>query len=359
MMEYSKNRIGYLILLVIIVAGAIHIASLISGFFKISSPLKYFQCNLLPNSGFDDAPKDELEDVLEKASMRNNKTLIIAIVNKAYVGGEKPMLDLFLESFWLGEDTRQLVDNLLLVAVDRIAYNRCKFLRLHCYNLETNGTDFSEEKFYMSREFIDMMWRRTVFLIDVLKRGYNFIFTDTDVMWLRDPFQHLSLNKTIDLQVSCDKFNKNQWSTANPINTGFYFIRSNNNTISLFQRWHDNKNNSNYTGMKEQDVLQQMIHSEKSLLFNQMGLKIRYLDTLYFSGFCQDSPNMGLVTTVHANCCRGISAKVGDLGSVLRDWKKYLGTVNGGSVNNMSDIRWSSHVNCHNSWGHHEPVPKV
>jgi len=104
------------------------------------------------------------------------------MVNKAYVeqdvnGDTITMFDLFLSSFWLGEGTRSLIDNLLIVAVDQTAYDRCQFLRLNCYKLETDGVDFEGEKFYMSQDFINMMWRRTSFLLEVLKHGYNFIFT--------------------------------------------------------------------------------------------------------------------------------------------------------------------------------------
>lgn len=122
---------------------------------------------------------DELEAALDKASMPN-RTVIIAIVNRAYVeGGDSvtTMLDLFLESFWVGNATRPLLDHLLVVAVDQTAYDRCKFRGLHCYRLETDGVDFTGEKVYMSQDFIEMMWRRTLFLLDVLKRGYSFIFT--------------------------------------------------------------------------------------------------------------------------------------------------------------------------------------
>ena len=37
--------------------------------------------------------------------------------------------------------------------------------------------DVMSEKIYMSQDFIKMMWRRTRFLLDVLRRGYNFVFT--------------------------------------------------------------------------------------------------------------------------------------------------------------------------------------
>nr|GEX94639.1 putative nucleotide-diphospho-sugar transferase [Tanacetum cinerariifolium] len=120
--------------------------------------------------------RDELEAALEGASMPN-KTVIIAIVNKAYTEGDKPMLDIFLDGFWLGENTRQLTNHLLVVAVDQIAFERCKFLRLNCYKLKTEGGDFLGEKLYMSQDFIKMMWQRTRFLRDVLRRGYNIVFT--------------------------------------------------------------------------------------------------------------------------------------------------------------------------------------
>ncbi|XP_058208244.1 uncharacterized protein At1g28695-like [Rhododendron vialii] len=113
-----------------------------------------------------------------------NKSLIIAMVNRAYVEGDRSMLDLFMEGFWLSDCTWGLVDHLLIVAADQVSYQRCMFLRLHCYRLETDGVDFDGEKIYMSNDFIKMMWRRTLFLGDVLKRGYNFIYTVTGLGYL-------------------------------------------------------------------------------------------------------------------------------------------------------------------------------
>ncbi|KAJ0551636.1 putative nucleotide-diphospho-sugar transferase [Helianthus annuus] len=124
--------------------------------------------------------RDELETALEGASMANN-TVIITIVNQAYTEGDKPMLDIFLDGFWLGENTRQLTNHLLIVAVDQTAFERCRFLRLYCYKLKTDDEDFVDEKTYMSEDFIKMMWQRTHFLGDVLRRGYNFVFTGLNV----------------------------------------------------------------------------------------------------------------------------------------------------------------------------------
>ncbi|KAE8696916.1 hypothetical protein F3Y22_tig00110637pilonHSYRG00236 [Hibiscus syriacus] len=319
---------------------------------------------LLPYNELDDPPKnyttvefpvkDELELALEGASMPN-KTVIIAVVNRAYVeqtvDAETTMLDLFLESFWLGEDTRPLLDHLLLVTVDQTAHDRCVFKRLRCYRLETEGVDFGGEKVYMSREFIKMMWRRTLFLLDVLKRGYNFIFTDTDVMWLRNPFVKLGLNGTEDLQISVDKYYGDPRPDHNFINTGFYHIRSNNKTIALFDRWYSLKDNS--TRRKEQDVLLDLLRHG---IVAEFDLRVMFLETRHFSGFCEDSRDVGAVTTVHANCCRHIGAKVRDLTAVLRDWKRLKAAVTKypkAARNITGSFRWSAHDGCLNSWKPH------
>nr|XP_009402108.2 PREDICTED: uncharacterized protein At1g28695-like [Musa acuminata subsp. malaccensis] len=121
-------------------------------------------------------PKDELEAALEGVAMEN-RTLIIAILNKAYVE-QNAMLDLFLQSLGEGEDTEFLVDHLLFVAVDQRAFNRCRTLELHCYNLVTEGVDFSKEVFYMSDAFNNMMWRRTLFLGDGENNEQNMTYDD-------------------------------------------------------------------------------------------------------------------------------------------------------------------------------------
>ncbi|KAL5061497.1 hypothetical protein RYX36_023234 [Vicia faba] len=341
-MDNLRQRVGNFSIVALLFVGFIFIF-IYNGSFSSSSN-QLLQSHKSTN--INEAYKDGLETALGKASKGNNKTLIIAFVNKAYVEqdvNDDPitMFDLFLSSFWLGQETRSLIDNLLIVAVDQTAYDRCMFLRLNCFRLETDGVDFEGEKLYMSQDFIMMMWKRTYFLLQVLKRHYNFIFTDSDVMWLRNPFKKLSMERDEDIQISTDEYNGDPWSENNKINTGFYFVRSNNKTISLFETWYKNKDNS--TEKKEQDVLQDLI---KGGIFKHLKLKVRFLDTLYFSGFCQDSKDFRVITTVHANCCRSIIAKVADLKTTLRDWKQFKKL----EVNSTTNIHWSSHKKCLQSW---------
>ncbi|KAL7615303.1 hypothetical protein Lser_V15G09149 [Lactuca serriola] len=275
-----------------------------------------------------------LEEALAKVS-NENKTLIIAFVNKAYMEGDKPMLDIFLDGFWVGEDTYKLTKHLLVVAVDQPAYDRCTFLQLHCYKLKTEGV----ETLFMADDLLQMMWRRTLFLRDVLKRGYNFIFTDMDVLWLRDPFPRLNVDESLDLQISVDKFNGDQWSEDNAINTGFYMIRSNNKTIALYDDLYGEKDNS-VVGKREQDVLMDLMRRGE---FERLGLRVRFLDTIFFSGFCENSKDVKKVSTVHANCCRSIKAKESDLIKVLHDWRRFKASFN-------DEFHWSDHRACRNSW---------
>ncbi|KAL0298289.1 UNVERIFIED_CONTAM: hypothetical protein Sradi_6488700 [Sesamum radiatum] len=340
-MDMQKTHVDCAVYLLLIFGISV---VLLSDFSHNASLFRLPKAHKLPPSKASNMPvrRDELEEALAAAAASTtDKTVIIAIINKAYVEGDKPMLDLFLDGFWLGEGTRELTNQLLIVAMDQTSYERCRFLRLHCYKLETEGVDFMGEKVYMSADFIKMMWRRTLFLGDVLRRGYNFIFTDTDVLWLRNPFPYLKTNKTMDLQISTDKFNGKEWSESNHINTGFYMIRSNNKTVALFDKWYALKDTT--PGQKEQDVLFDLMRQG---LFRHLGLTVRFLDTLHFSGFCQDSRNVTAVATVHANCCRSISAKLADLTRVIHDFR----TARRFPPNATSTFRWTNHTACRNSW---------
>lgn len=110
----------------------------------------------------------------------------------------------------------------------------------------------------------------------------------------------------------------------------------------------------NSTGMKEQDVLVRM---RATGVFGQLGLNVRILDTLYFNGFCNNRTDVGLVVTVHANCCRSISAKVEDLAAILGGWRRFRavasstgGGENGGGNGTEGLFQWTTHVACWNSW---------
>uniref|UniRef100_A0ACD5X856 Uncharacterized protein n=1 Tax=Avena sativa TaxID=4498 RepID=A0ACD5X856_AVESA len=268
--------------------------------------------------------------------------LILSVLNKAYAE-EDGLLDLFMQSLKQGKDTQRLIRHVLLVAMDRPAFLRCRSLGgVRCYRLPAaaakNGTDdVSSEQLYMSDGFIRMMWRRIRLLRDVLKHGYSFVFTDLDVIWLKNPFPSLNRTREEDLLISSDRFNGQPADyLGNELNTGFFFVAASNRTVALFDEWHGARSQS--AGMKEQDVLNQM---KRRGSFGRLGVRARVLDTARFSGFCQDSRDARQVTTVHANCCRTMRAKVADLKAVLHAASR---------LNRTTELRWPAHSKCSKSW---------
>jgi hypothetical protein len=106
-----------------------------------------------------------------------DNTVIMTFTNKAWtVSGS--LLDLFLESFQEGEKTEPLLKHLIIVAVDRKAFEQCKLVHPLCYWLDVGGrVNMTAEKAYMSKDYLEMMWVRNKFQTRVLELGYAFLFT--------------------------------------------------------------------------------------------------------------------------------------------------------------------------------------
>ncbi|KAH9320960.1 hypothetical protein KI387_015599, partial [Taxus chinensis] len=259
-------------------------------------------------------PMDELDRVLAKTA-NSNKTVILTALNGAWAE-PNTMIDLFLESFRIGDGTQDLLQNLLIVALDAKAYNRCHEIHPHCYTLKTRGVDFSAEKVYMSDDYLKMMWTRLGFLGDIIKRGYSFVFSDADIMWLRDPFTRFSADA--DIQIASDRYNGKAFDVNNMPNGGYKYVRSNERTINFYKFWYMSRRI--FPGQNEQDVLN-ILKFRRG--FGKRGMTFMFLDTKYFGGFCERSPYLNDVCTMHANCCKGLKAKLIDLRQTLDDWLTY------------------------------------
>ncbi|MCO5575912.1 hypothetical protein L7F22_029719 [Adiantum nelumboides] len=258
----------------------------------------------------------DFEEILQQTAMPNS-TVIITTLNEAW-STSNSMIDLFLQSL----NTTGLVDHLLIVALDNRSYERCLDIHSHCFQLNT-GVDFSRsEKVYMTPDFLRMMWTRIDFLRQVLEKGFSFIFS------------YLSPDE--DFQVASDFYVGDPLSPANPVNTGFVYARANNRTISLYKYWF--KAREVFPGLNDQNVFDK-IKQDKDL--EEIGIRMRFLDTKYISGFCQPSDDLEKVVTMHANCCFGLQNKLDDLGRILADWNRYRLSTNG-----TDKVRWSAPKAC-------------
>lgn len=154
-------------------------------------------------------------------------------------------------------------------------------------------------------------------------------------MWLRDPFQRFFQEG--DFQIACDYYNGNSHDPHNPPNGGFTYAKSNDRTIKFYKFWYLSRRA--YPGLHDQDVLNKIKFSPA---IRKIGLKMRFLDTAYFGGFCQPSRDLNLVCTMHANCCAGLNKKINDLTILLQDWRRF--TSKQPNINSHSS--WSVPQNC-------------
>ncbi|CAL9044455.1 unnamed protein product [Musa banksii] len=276
-----------------------------------------------------------LERVLRAAATRDN-TVILTSLN-AFWSTPGSVLDLFLESFRVGNGTSELLNHLVIVAVDDKAYERCLAVHDHCFDLKTEGVDFSGEKVFNTPEYLDMMWARLDFLRVVLEKGYNFIFSDVDIMWFRNPLPFFYPDG--DFQISCDNFLGDPTDLKNWPNNGFNYVKSNNRSIEFYKYWYSSR--ARYPGVHEQNVLNIIKYHQH---VREIGVRIRFLNTKHFGGFCEPSRDLNKVCTMHANCCIGLQRKISDLRAMLDDWKKFMSLPP--DIKILSHYSWSVPQSC-------------
>ncbi|XP_047342631.1 uncharacterized protein At4g15970-like [Impatiens glandulifera] len=283
--------------------------------FDLSSQLHFgFPYSAVNYSADDDEFK--LDRVLKKAAM-DDGTVILTTLNEAWAAPNS-IIDLFLESFRVGKGTHRLLEHLVIIALDEKAFSRCLAVHMHCFALPTEpGTNFSGEAYFMTHDYLKMMWRRIEFLRSVLEMGYNFLFTDADILWFRDPFPLFNIDA--DFQIACDHFLGNSNDLNNRPNGGFKFVRSNNRSIEFYKFWYSSQ--ELYPGYHDQDVLNNIKYDDFVI---DLGLNMRFLSTAYFGGLCEPSKDLNQVCTMHANCCFGLDNKLNDLKVMLEDWKHFL-----------------------------------
>nr|CAB3475256.1 unnamed protein product [Digitaria exilis] len=257
---------------------------------------------------------EELERLL-RAVADEDRTVIMTSVNEAWAA-EDSLLDLFLESFRTGEKISHFASHLLVVALDAGALERCRAVHPHCYLLPSAAArNLSDEKVYMSQDYLDLVWSKVRLQQRILELGYNFLFTDVDILWFRNPFERMSV--AAHMVTSSDFFFGDPYSPMNLPNTGFLYVKSSKRTVGAFEAWRAAR--EAYPGKHEQQVLNEIKHE----LVATRGLRIQFLDTEHNAGFCNNTRDFNTLYTMHANCCVGLGAKLNDLGNLLQEWRAY------------------------------------
>lgn len=174
-----------------------------------------------------------LAELLPKVAT-DDRTVIITAVNEAFARPGS-LLGLFRESFYAGEKIAHLLDHLLVIAVDPAEYHHCRRVHPFCYLLQaTTSMNLSSASNYMSDAYVELVWAKLELQQRVLQLGYNFLFTDVDILWFRDPFRHIGVHA--DMATSSDVYSGDPDDLSNWPNTGFYYVKSTGRTVEMLRR---------------------------------------------------------------------------------------------------------------------------
>uniref|UniRef100_A0A0D9V9M1 Nucleotide-diphospho-sugar transferase domain-containing protein n=1 Tax=Leersia perrieri TaxID=77586 RepID=A0A0D9V9M1_9ORYZ len=285
-----------------------------------------------------------LAELLPKVAMED-RTIILTSVNEAWAAPGS-FLDLYRDSFKKGEGIAHLLDHVLVVAVDPGGFRHCKAVHPYCYHLEVKNMNLSSAKSYMTKGYINLVWTKLFLQQRVLELGYNFLFTDCDMVLFRDPFRHINLYA--DMATSCNVYYNVGPPLASPLNTGFYYIKATNRSISMLRYWQE----ARLRFPKDHD--QTVFDNIKDELVAKIHARIEPLNTVYFAGFCEYYDDFDKVVTMHATCCIGLDNKLHDLRHMAADWGNY--TRLSPEARKKGGLKWTYPKTCRDSMGWRKPV---
>ncbi|WOL16149.1 hypothetical protein Cni_G24931 [Canna indica] len=266
----------------------------------------------------------EMFRFLRKIARDDNLLLITSLSKEWMPSSSSPdsFLDLFMEAFRLGEETSGLLNHLLVLAMDEEAFQYCKSRPVHCALL-TNSSSAAAEGSSTSeghRHFLnedDDLTKLIEFLEAVLELGFNFAYSDLDVMWFRQPWRHFPSNNYLIL--ATDSFHGDS-SPDNEPNGGLIVAMSSEQSVAFFNLWRVlQKMNA---GLDRRSSLSQALRRAEEDPFE---LAATFLDDAYFGGLCQHGKDLDPreVCIMQANCCRDMQEKFEGLWGFLQDWRNY------------------------------------
>ncbi|CAI5928258.1 unnamed protein product [Closterium sp. NIES-64] len=271
------------------------------------------------------------DNVVEASAASSlSRTVIVTALSEAWA----PMMRFFLDRLRLVEQQaraegeaeaegglNRLVDRLVVVAYDDASFDECCSLGLHCYfdwqDDAEEKEDFSgDQKHFMTPAYIHLVWRKVHVVRSMLALGYDVVFTDNDILWLRNPLPQLLLAAPEDMHMSVDWWNADSRKVMG--NGGFYAARSNTRMLKFFDdwiAWH-----KRLPKHRIQQIFDWIRPEANPFTRTATPLTVRYLPTAHFGGFCEMGARMAELVTVHATCCFGLDSKLRVLRKVAADW---------------------------------------
>ena len=173
------------------------------------------------------------EDLKNIELLGENKILFITMTNNGYVDYTLNMLKSLKKI--------DLDQKILCVCIDNYSYDKLK----DSYNAVVIDTKYDKFSRYHKDDFFEISKFKFFIVCELLKKGYNILFTDGDIFYKKNPINYIDnilKDKNIDVVIQNDDGNNND-NDHNYLCTGFYFVKSTPKNIELFNlsKYQDNK----------------------------------------------------------------------------------------------------------------------
>lgn len=91
------------------------------------------------------------------------------------------------------------------------------------------------ENVFGSSAFVETSRRKSILVLKVLRLGYSVLFSDVDVVWIRDPIPEV-VRYDYDFVIQSDRKHADQDMALNyNVNSGFYLVRSTKRSVTALQ----------------------------------------------------------------------------------------------------------------------------
>ncbi|XP_071792415.1 uncharacterized protein [Asterias amurensis] len=225
---------------------------------------------------------------------KRKKTVVLTTTNAAFID----FADNFLESVRL----TKTCPNITIIAEDDLTsqhYEKRIGAGLHI--LKTNSGKTSSGRLqFDSEDYRKFVNKRPSYILSFLEKGYNVLFTDVDMFWLKDPFPFF--DGDFDMALARD--------SSRYFCAGFVYYKSTKTTIKFLKVWIDfMKSDPKLT--PDQEVMSEFLNNKKV-----PGLKLKILSSdnfpngaLFFNDKKQQTKNKDVVV-VHNNFIKGHDVKI-------------------------------------------------
>jgi WD40 repeat protein len=118
------------------------------------------------------------------------------------------------------------INNYIVFALDQPSYTFLKQHNINTFLVDKENKLFTEESHnFGSVGFIAICNEKPWVVNQVLKAGFHVVWTDTDIVWLKDPFPIFHYHRGVDMQIQSDD---------DDVCAGFFYAKSNAKTIDFF-----------------------------------------------------------------------------------------------------------------------------